>query len=309
VAKRSFTDLVEGGANVLGDGACGTRLKFETPFELDPILHTAGSLRDRGFRGAWTAINLGYLSVAAALGLPFLMMTPTFRTNHQRMREAGIDPETENLNRRGVDIARTVAARFPDVETYLEGAIGPSGDNQDPNQTLDAEAAERHHVTQARELADAGVDVLLGATIPAVDEATGMARALGSTGTPYTISLMIGADGQVLDGSTLADAIDRIDRAASPPPLYYSLVCVHPALARLALASGSSTERVLELRGNGAPRAAGELEASRYIVADHPEEWAEATISVALEHGLNVLGGCCGTDDRHILSLGVRMTR
>lgn len=307
MVKRSFTELIQGGGYVLGDGACGTRLEFETPFNLHPVLHTAGGLRDPGFLGAWNAINLGYLSVAAALGLPFLLMTPTFRTSHHRLRRAGLDPEAENLTRRGVDIARAVAARFPDVDTYLEGIIGPSGNNQDPKDTLDAEAAERHHAVQARELADAGVDVLLGSTIPAVGEATGMARALASTGTPYTISLMIGADGRVLDGSTLADAIDRIDRAASPPPLYYSLVCVHAAVARLALASGKSTERVAELRGNGAPRAAGEFEGSRRIVADHPEAWAEATMSVARERGLKVLGGCCGTDDRHILSLGLRM--
>jgi len=308
VAKRSFTELIEGGGYVLGDGACGTRLEFETPFDLHPVLHTAGGLRDPRILSAWNAINLGYLSIAAALGLPFLLMTPTFRASHHRVRQAGLDPEAENLTRRGVEIARAVAARFPDVDTYLEGIVGPSGNNQDPNDTLDAEAAEKHHSVQARELADAGVDVLLGATIPAVSEAIGLARALASTGTPYEISLMVGADGRVLDGSTLAEAIDRIDQAVSPQPLYYSLVCVHAAVARLALASGKSTERVGELRGNGAPRAAGELEGSDRIIADHPEAWAEATMSVAVEHGLKVLGGCCGTDDRHILSLGVRMT-
>ena len=307
MAKRSFVQLVESGGYILGDGACGTRLEFETPFELHPVLHTAGGLRDPRILGAWNAMNLGYLSVAAALGLPFLLMTPTFRSSPHRVRRAGLDPEAENLTRRGVEIARAVAARFPDVDTYLEGIIGPSGNNQDPYDTLDAEAAEAHHRPQARELADAGVDLLLGSTIPAVGEATGMAWALASTGTPYTVSLMIGADGRVLDGSTLAEAIDRIDQATSPPPLYYSLVCVHAAVARLALASGKSTARVAELRGNGAPRAAGALEGSHHVVADHPEAWAEATMAVALEHGLKVLGGCCGTDERHILSLGLRM--
>ena len=212
MAKRPFTELIESGRYVLGDGACGTRLQFETPFDLHPVLHTAGGLRDPRILRAWNAMNLGYLSIAAALGLPFLLMTPTFRTSPHRVRKAGLDPEAENLTRRGVDIARALADRLPDGDTYLEGIIGPSGDNQDPNDTLDAEAAERHHAPQARELADAGVDVLLGSTIPAVGEAVGTARALAATGTPYAISLMIGADGRVLDGSTLADAIDRLRR-------------------------------------------------------------------------------------------------
>lgn len=309
MTKRSFRDLVESGEYVLGDGASGTRLEFETPFGLDPVLHVAGTLRDPRLLSAFNAINLGYLSVAAALGLPFVMMTPTFRASRERLREAGIDPESENLNRRGVEVCRAISARFPDVDIYLEGTIGPSGDNQDPGDTLDAEAAERRHAIQACELAEAGVDVLLGATVPAVEEATGMARALGSTGTPYAISLTIGAGGRVADGSTLANAIDRIDGAVSPPPLHYALVCVHPAVARLALASGNSSRRVRELRGNGAPRAAGELEGSGRVLADHPETWAEAMMSVALERGLNVLGGCCGTDERHILSLGLRMVQ
>lgn len=308
MAKRPFSDRIASGDYVLGDGASGTRLEYETPFGLDPLLHTAGALLDPRVLGAWNAINLGYLSVAAALGLPFLMMTPTFRTSRHRLRQAGLDPEVHDLTRRGVEVARAVAARFPDVDAYLEGVVGPSGDNQDPGDTLDVEAAERHHAAQARDLADAGVDVLLGATIPAVAEAIGMARALGSTGVPYTISLMIGADGRVRDGSSLADAIERIDRASSPPPLGYALACVHPAVARLALASGHSTRRVFELRGNGAPRAAGTLEGAGRIVADPPEKWAQETISVALEHRLNVLGGCCGTDERHILSLALRMT-
>lgn len=307
VPKRPFTQLVDDGLYVLGDGACGTRLEFETPFDLHPVLHTAGRLSDPRVLAAWNAMNLGYLSVAAALDLPFLLMTPTFRTSPHRLRQAGLDPEEQSLTRRGVEIARAVGARIPDVDTYLEGILGPSGNNQDPNDTLDAGAAEEHHALQARELAEAGVDVLLGSTIPAVGEAIGMARALASTGTPYAISLMVGADGRVLDGSTLAEAIDRIDQAVSPPPLYYALVCVHARVARLSLASGQSTERVAELRGNGAPRAAGELEGSGRVVADHPETWAEATMAVAAEHGLRILGGCCGTDDRHILSLGVRM--
>jgi S-methylmethionine-dependent homocysteine/selenocysteine methylase len=47
------------------------------------------------------------------------------------------------------------------------------------------------------------VDFLLGATLPAVSEATGIAIAMAETNIPYIISFVINREGKILDGNSL----------------------------------------------------------------------------------------------------------
>lgn len=312
VTTASFAEAVASGSPVLGDGACGTRLEYETPFDMHADLHAGGALLKEDSRRALGAMHAGYAAIAAELGLAYAAMTPTFRATHERMERAGVDPLNENLNRRGVTLVRDACRYFDDLDLYIEGTIGTFGDNQDPREALDAGKAEEHHAVQAEELAGAGVDALLAATFPSVEEATGAARALTATGVPTVVSFMLDGDGDVLDGASLSHAVARVDAACTVLPLHYSIVCSHPSVARAALERATDTEpavkvRVREIRANGSARKHDALESSDAVRADDPETWAEATAALRRDFGLVVLGGCCGTDDRHILALGVRL--
>jgi S-methylmethionine-dependent homocysteine/selenocysteine methylase len=137
------------------------------------------------------------------------------------------------LNADAAATHRGIKERSAHEPVFVAGVIGPSGDAYTPEEALPAREAREYHRLQAETLADTGVDFLYAPTFPSVEEALGVALAMGETGKPCVVSFVLGRDGRVLDGTPLHEAIQRIDAAA--PPLFYSISCVHHSVARRAL--------------------------------------------------------------------------
>ncbi len=185
---------------------------------------------------------------------------------------------------------------------WIAGVLGPRGDAYTPDDAPSTAEAEHYHAEQADALARAGVDYLFAATLPAVPEAIGVARAMERTGMPAVISFVLDIDGVVLDGTPLADAIDRID--AETAPAWFSLSCIHPDVAHRALvAAGSAARRVREVKANASRLTTTELVTLGHVDAGDPEEWATGMVALRDDFGVPILGGCCGTDDRHLSAL------
>jgi homocysteine S-methyltransferase len=126
---------------------------------------------------------------------------------------------------------------------------------------------------------------------------------MGATGLPYVVSFVLDEGGAALDGTALTVAVERIDREASPAPLYYSISCVYPTVAARAL-DEARCERIVELKANGSPLHTNELLKLDHLETTPPQEFAELLWSVHTAHPeLRVIGGCCGTDDRHMRAL------
>jgi homocysteine S-methyltransferase len=135
---------------------------------------------------------------------------------------------------------------------------------------------------------------------------------MGDTGLPYVVSFVLRRDGRVLDGTPLHAAIERIDGAASPAPLFYSINCVHPSIAAGALReeavfSDLVAQRLNEFKANASSSRPEELVQLDHPEGDDAERFAEETRGIHRDFGLRVLGGCCGTDDRHMRALALRM--
>jgi homocysteine S-methyltransferase len=161
-------------------------------------------------------------------------------------------------------------------------------------------------------LAEAGVDFLLAATLPALSEATGLASALSATGKPYIVSFVVRPEGTLLSGTPLKDTIAAIDAAVSPRPLAYLVNCTHASLFRAALlhevnSSSLVRERVAGLLANTAALNPEELDNSVDLVAEAPETFGQSVAGLHGELGMKILGGCCGTDERHIRCLAMRL--
>jgi homocysteine S-methyltransferase len=260
-------------------------------------------VEDPSAAGALGGLYAEYVRAAQDVRLPVVLGTPTFRASAGPLQRSG---------RSGPDAVRTVnAAAFRLLEdvrrrsghrpVWIAGVIGPAGDAYTPEVALSPEQGRDYHLPQAGALAEAGVDFLFAPTFPAVSEAIGVCRAMGETGLPFVVSFVLGADGRVLDGAPLRDAVDRVDQVAAP--MYHSISCVHPSVAAKALASvagSAGAGRVAEVKANASALSPAELVKLDHLAGDDPRAFAEQMVRLRTDYGIRILGGCCGTRPAHM---------
>ncbi len=221
---------------------------------------------------------------------------------------------------------------------FIGGLMGCYGDAYKPEEALPSGTAHFFHREQVRALASSGVDFLLGSTLPAFSEALGMAQAMADSGCPYILSFVIRANCRLLDGTLLPDAINNIDSTVSPKPAGYMINCVHPEIFRKAvmnagqdqsfdspsthpttrdllgvaqdkgLGRGLIHSRILGLQANTSLRSPEELDGREELDVENPDRFGEMMASLHKDFSLKILGGCCGTDERHIESIVSSLT-
>jgi homocysteine S-methyltransferase len=299
---------------LLTDGAIETRIVYEMGIALDPDLEVARLLNDARGRAALETIYRQYLAAGRRHDLPVQIGTPTFRAGPERVRRAGLT-EADAVRRINGEAVRFHQALRRECgahagEVYIAGVIGPKGDAYRPAEALGTDEARAYHAPQARALAEAGVDLLFAPTFPALSEAAGVAGAMADTGLPSVVSFVITAQGTLLDGTPIHEAIARIDVVS--PPAFYTISCVHPSVCREALRRQGSGEalvrrRLFGIKANTSTRPAGELAQLGRLDTEGPEHFVEELLAAGREFGFQVLGGCCGTDQRHIECLADRL--
>jgi homocysteine S-methyltransferase len=278
---------------VLAEGAVVERLRRDPRVELHPHIAHAALAEDPAAAPILAAIYREYLDIARAARLPIVCFTPTWRANPERARLAG--RETRALNAAATRFLAGI--REGSEEVAIGGLMGCRGDPYRPQDALPRAEAARFHAAQCAALAEAGVDFLFAATMPALPEAAGMAQAMSRAALPYAVSFIIGRDGALLDGSPVREAIRRIDGEASPPPLGYFINCVHPS----TLAFGDP--RLIGFQGNASRKPPSELEGLPELDSEDPGRFAASMLHLHRRYGLRILGGCCGTDARHIRAI------
>lgn len=293
----------------LTEGSVVERLRRGGPLPLDPeLVHGAFVLTSQG-RGALRRIYTEYLDIALFHRLPLLLFTPTWRTTGERTARAGLPPATD-LNGEGVRFLRDLLEGRPSDQpsVLVGGLMGCRGDAYRPEEGLARQAAAQFHLPQAEALAAGGADFLFASTLPALPEALGLAEAMAATGLPYALSLLPRPDGRLLDGTPLEEGVARLEGAAPTPPLFLAANCTYPTALGSALSA--SAGRGADLRGslaglqaNGSALPPEALDGLDHLDAEPPEAFAAAMVGLRREWGLSVLGGCCGTDGRHIGAL------
>jgi S-methylmethionine-dependent homocysteine/selenocysteine methylase len=235
----------------------------------------------------------------------FILDTLTWRANADWGRQLGYDAAAlARANRQAVDFAIEVARAVGEVHhpVVVSGVIGPRADGYRPDALMTAAEAERYHGVQIATLSQTAVDMLCALTLNNVEEAIGIARAARAHAIPVALSFTVETDGRLPNGATLQSAIEAVDRATDAGPAYYMINCAHPSHIAPALAGeGTWRDRIRGLRANASPQSHAELDAATEMVADDPVAFARdcRALSGALAR-LNVLGGCCSTDYRHL---------
>jgi homocysteine S-methyltransferase len=298
---------------ILTEGAVIERLRRDPSVVLDPHVLHAGLMYDAPAREALARVYQGYLEVGAAYGLPMFVLTPTWRASLARLECAGFGRSVDVNG----DCTRFLRRLVEGYGTYADqvsvgGLMGCAGDAYVAAEALPEGEAHTLHTFQAQALARSGVDFLIASTLPAFSEALGMARAMAESGLPYVLSFVVRPDGTLLDATGLHEAVERIDAVVSPPPLFYMANCVHPTILAQALGSSVAVnpriaERVIGLQANTSTRPPDELDGLAHLESEDPDVFADAMIALRQAWGTRVLGGCCGTDERHIRSIAMRI--
>lgn len=167
---------------------------------------------------------------------------------------------------------------------------------------MSEEEAEAYHREQVETFADTAADMVCAITMNYVEEAVGITRAARRAGVPVAISFTVETDGRLPTGQTLKAAIERVDEATLRYPCYYMINCAHPSHFEHLLAEGEPfVQRIQGLRANASRKSHAELNESPELDVGSPAELAlqYADLKRRLPQ-LNVMGGCCGTDHRHI---------
>jgi len=310
--KGAFQKLLATSPVILGEGAVIERLRRMPHIRLDEhVVNSALIYHDRG-RNALAEICRQYLAIGRAYGLPLLLSTPTWRAGRERIAAAGLaNRDLNGDNFRFLDALRREQGDYG-RKVAISGLMSCKGDAYRPEEALSTPEARAFHAWQAEALAAAGVDLLLAATLPALSEAVGLAQAQAATGLPYLVSFVARPEGTLLDGTPFKEAIAVIDSLASPPPLAYLVNCTHASVFRRAVSNERNSsplvrERVIGLLANTSALSPEELDNSAELVVEAPETFGSAVAALHSELGMKVLGGCCGTDDRHIDCLARRL--
>lgn len=287
----------------LTDGGFETSMLFLEGFDL-PAFAACVLLEDDV---ACTTINRyfdRYLAMAERAGTGFVLDTNTWRSGTHWADAVGRSPaQIQELTREAVRFAMAIRTRWQDRVSpiLVNGVIGPAGDAYDGTLALDADTAESIHAPQIALLARCGVDLVSALTFGSMPEAIGFARAGVKAGVPVAISYTVETDGRLPDGTPLARAVIETDAATGGAPLYYMINCAHPEHFRDILNDEDWCRRIRGVRANASRLSHAELDEAETLDDGDPEEFG--ALHVALSRRLpwlKVVGGCCGTDHRHV---------
>jgi len=309
-----FPEFFEKSPCILGEGAVIERLRRNNEVELDPHIVNSAFLYDKDKSAALSEIYRQYFDIGRKYHLPLVLSTPTWRASRERIKKAGYEKlDVNGDNFRFLDKMRKSYGEYAN-KIVICGLLSCRGDAYNPSEALTSTDAYEFHAWQAHRLAEAGVDFLLAATLPALSEATGLAKALAATGKPYIISFVFRSEGTMLDGTPLKDAISIIDAAINPKPIVYMANCTHASIFKAAIthdshSSATVRKRVAGLFANTAALEPEELDNSEELVEEDPLAFSQSVAELHAQLGMKILGGCCGTDERHIDNLAKRLAR
>jgi S-methylmethionine-dependent homocysteine/selenocysteine methylase len=249
-----------------------------------------------------------YVDIAQRAGAGLQLETPTWRASGDWGERLGYSAaELRRLNRDSVALLQELRDQAGIESLLISGCLGPRGDGYVAGDVVDADAAAAYHAAQIEALADGGADLITVLTLTGTAEAVGIVRAARSAGLPVAVSFTVELDGRLPDGTPLAAAIAEVDAEGGPD--YFMVNCAHPSHIAAALTEGDWLSRIVGLRANASTLSHEELDASAELDEGDPVELARAQDSLrpALPN-LALVGGCCGTDARHVAAMwGVRL--
>lgn len=296
---------------LLTDSGLETWLLFHRNVEL-PHFASFPLLDDERGRALLAEYFRAHLEVARDAATAVVLETPTWRANPEWGAKLGYDADAlDRVNRDAVAFVRSLADEQPAVDTIVSGNLGPRGDGYDPGELLTVDGAARYHRPQIESFVAAGADRVTMLTATHAGEAGGVVRAATEAGAAVVVAFTVETDGRLPSGQALHDAIAEVDAATGDAALHFGVNCAHPDHFTSALEAGdqSAIGRIGLLRANASRMSHAELDEAAELDDGDPAELASQYAALRSRHPhLEVLGGCCGTDVRHIRAIAAACT-
>ena len=252
-----------------------------------------------------------YGELARKLETGLILETATWRSNLDWGEKLGYGADAlEVADRESVRLLEEIRAEYEAerVSIVISGCVGPRGDGYIPDRAMSERGAQNYHRTQVETFADTAADLVTAITMNYAEEAVGIAQAAKQANMPVVISFTVETDGRLPTGQSLGDAIRQVDDATKEYPAYFMINCAHPSHFETAIRGDERwAARIRGLRANASRMSHAQLNESPELDAGNPTELAqeyEALRKRKLKR-LNVMGGCCGTDHRHIERIAV----
>ena len=306
-------NLLKADRTFLTDGGLETWLFFQQGFEA-PEFAAIVLMDDARARQAMRRYFDEFLAMAQGARTGFVLDTVTWRGCIEWAPKLGL--ETEHLLRLSIDAVRFAReirddwqARVPEI--VINGVVGPAGDAYAPGVVPNADQALALHGPQVRALAEAGAEVISAITMTNTGEAIGIVRAAQTEGLPVVVSFTVETDGRLPTGDLLGEAIRTVDEVTGSAPAYYMVNCAHPDHFRDTVSDGAGwTARIGGVRANASRLSHAELDEAEVLDEGDPAEFGQLHADLAgVLPNLRVVGGCCGTDHRHVRCVSEHLHR
>ncbi|MEV7398072.1 homocysteine S-methyltransferase family protein [Aeromicrobium sp. NPDC092404] len=292
---------------VLTDGGIETTLIFHDGIDL-PDFAAFILLDDEAGREALRRYFVSYLEIARRDQVGIVLETPTWRAHPDGVARQGRPvSDVAAINRAAVDLLVGLRDEYATSATtvVVSGCIGPRGDGYAVEDAMDVAVARDYHAAQVAAFAESGVDLVTGITMTYVEEATGLVLAARDHGIPVVISFTVETDGRLPSGQDLGAAIEAVDTATDAYARYFMINCAHPTHVDQVLDPAASwAGRLAGLRANASMASHAELDEAEELDEGDPEDLGRRFHALRQRlPGLRVLGGCCGTDARHVAAI------
>lgn len=288
----------------LSDGGLETYMIFDKGYDL-PCFSAAVLLDTDEGRADLTAYFERYIDIAKVSQRGFILDTPTWRAGTAWSGPLGQTvQETITTNARAVDFVTRIRRlhETEDCPILINGLVGPAGDAYAPDAQISASDALLVHAPQIHALGKAGVDMISAMTLTHTSEAIGIVHAAQEIDVPVVIAFTLETDGRLPSGQPLEDAIRETDAATNEGPLYFMINCAHPDHFSDVLDKDATwAARIGGVRSNASRMSHAELDEADVLDAGDPVELGHLSAELlSCLPNLRVMGGCCGTDHRHL---------
>jgi S-methylmethionine-dependent homocysteine/selenocysteine methylase len=247
-----------------------------------------------------------YAKLARRFNTGLILETATWRANPDWAEKLGCSKDTlAEANAKAVHLIEEIRREYetPETPIVISGCVGPRGDGYIADRAMSEVEAEDYHRMQIETFAGTAADLVTAITMNYAEEAVGLTQAAKRANMPVVISFTVETDGRLPTGQSLGDAIKQVDDATSDYPAYFMINCAHPSHFDQVVSGGEPwLERIRGLRANASRMSHAELNEASELDAESPADLGQeyAALKNQWLKQLNVMGGCCGTDHRHI---------
>ncbi|HIK17648.1 MAG TPA: homocysteine S-methyltransferase family protein [Leptolyngbyaceae cyanobacterium M33_DOE_097] len=288
----------------LTDGGIETTLIFREGLDLPEFAAFDLLKSETGYEALLNYFRT-YVTLAKTYQVGLILESVTWRANPDWVTKLGYSSDDlVEINQKAIAQLHNIRQASETAQTpmVISGCVGPRGDGYIPANAMTAQQAQAYHQTQINAFRDADADLVTALTMNYVEEAIGVTLAAQAANMPVVISFTVETDGCLPTGQTLKEAIAQVDAVTNNAPAYYMINCAHPTHFANILTPGEAwLERIRGVRANASTKSHAELNESETLDDGNPAELGHQYRALKAKlKSLNVLGGCCGTDDRHV---------